>query len=51
MTPCSGCHQKKRLGRGTISKTVIAGVKDHKTGKVSATVVEAADAKNLQVFL
>ena len=44
-------NKKKRLGRGTVGKAVVAGVKDRKTGKISATVVEAADAKTLQAFI
>ena len=44
-------NKKQRLGRGTVGKAVVAGVRDRKTNKVSATVVEAADAKSLQAFL
>ena len=44
-------NKKQRLGRGTVGKAVVAGVKDRKTGKISATVVKAADATTLQAFI
>ena len=47
----SKARRNELKGRGTVGKAIIAGVKDRKTGKISATVVEAADAKTLQAFI
>ena len=44
-------NKKLRAGRGGVGKTIIAGAKDRKTGKVSARVIEEADAKTLQGFV
>ena len=43
-------HAKKRLraGRGMVGKIAVAGVKDRKTGKVFAAVVNSTDAETLQ---
>ena len=41
----------KNKGRGTAGKTIIAGVKDRATNKVSAAVVEKTDAYTLQTFV
>lgn len=46
-------HSKKRLrpGGGTAGKTAVAGVKDRRTNKISAAVVERTDAITLQDFV
>ena len=46
-------HSNKRLkaGRGTVGKTVVAGVKDRSTNKVSAAVVPGTDRLALQGFV
>ena len=44
-------NKKKRLGRGGVGKTAVAGAKDRNTNCVSAEVVEATDAKTLQGFV
>ena len=46
-------HSKKKLraGRGPVGKTAVAGVKDRKTNRVSAGVVERTDAVTLQAFV
>ena len=41
----------KNKSRGTAGKTIIAGVKDRSTNKVSAAVVESTDAYTLQTFV
>ena len=43
-------HAAKRLraGRGMVGKTAVAGVRDRKTGKVFAAVVNSTDAETLQ---
>ena len=38
-------------GRGTVGKTVVVGVKDRATNRVSAAVVEGTDAQTLQGFI
>ena len=38
-------------GRGAVGKTVVAGVKDRRTNKVSAAVVAGTDARTLQAFV
>ena len=43
--------KKLRAGRGGVGKTIVAGAKDRETGKVSAKVIEEADAKTLQGFV
>ena len=43
--------RKGLKGRGGIGKAIVAGVKDRETGEVSASVVEAGDAKTLQAFV
>ena len=49
----SNKHSRKKLraGRGGVGKAIIAGAKDRATGKVSARVIEEADAKTLQGFV
>ena len=44
-------NKKKRLGRGGIGKSAIAGAKDRATNEVRAEVVEATDAKTRQGFI
>ena len=44
-------NKKQHLGRGGVGKAAIVGAKDRATNKVSAEVVEATDAKNLQGFV
>ena len=44
-------NKKLRAGRGGAGKAVVAGAKDRGTNRVSAEVVEAADAKTLQRFV
>ena len=44
-------HKKLRQGRGTVGKTVVAGVKDRETGLVSAAVVPGTDRETLQPFV
>ena len=43
-------HGKKKLraGRGGVGKAIVAGAKDRATGRVSAKIVDEADAKTLQ---
>ena len=38
-------------GRGTVGKTIVAGVKDRETGKVSARVVKDTEKETLQSFV
>ena len=46
-------HAKKKLhaGRGGVGKTIVAGAKDRATNRVSARIVESADAKTLTKFV
>ena len=46
-------HAKKKLkaGRGTVGKIAVAGVKDRKTNKVSAKVIEKTDSETLHGFI
>ena len=44
-------NKKQRLGRGGVGKAIVAGAKDRATGKVSAKVIEEADALTLQGFV
>ena len=47
-------HAKKRKtlqGRGTGGKKAVAGIKDRKTKKVRARVVDSTDAVTLQSFV
>ncbi len=44
-------NKKQRLGRGGVGKAIVAGAKDRATGKVSAKIVDEADAKILQAFV
>ena len=46
-------HSKRKAlkGRGPVGKTAVAGVKDRRTNKVSAAVVEQTDAQTLQTFI
>ena len=39
--------RKEQTGRGAVGKAIVAGVKDRKTGKVSARVVKGTDAATL----
>lgn len=43
--------KKQKQGRGTVGKDPVAGVKDRKTGKVSAAPVDKADGENLRQFV
>lgn len=43
--------KKLRLGRGTVGKIVVAGVKDRPTNRVSAQVVAGTDTETLQGFV
>ena len=46
-------HRRKKanLGRGSVGKAIVAGVKDRKTGKVTARVVQSTDQKTLHKFV
>ena len=44
-------HKKLRAGRGTVGKTAVAGIKDRKTGKVRAKVVENVTGETLTGFV
>ena len=46
-------HSSKKLkaGRGTIGKTPVVGIKDRKTNKVKAQVVNSTDSPTLQGFV
>ena len=46
-------HMSKKLnaGRGSVGKSVVVGVKDRKTRKVSAVVVGNADRETLEAFI
>lgn len=43
--------KKLRAGRGPVGKAIVAGVRDRKTGKVSAAVVDGTDRRTLQGFV
>lgn len=43
--------KKLRAGRGTVGKTAVVGVKDRRTNRVNAAVVETTDAPTLQGFV
>ncbi|MDE0147844.1 MAG: IS1595 family transposase [Rhodospirillaceae bacterium] len=49
----SNKHADKKLqaGRGTVGKSIVAGVRDRVTGKVSAEVVPYNDRRTLQSFV
>ena len=47
----SKAKRKELTGRGTSGKTVVVGVRDRATGRVSAAVVEGTDAETLQSFI
>ena len=46
-------HQSKKLhaGRGTTGKTAVVGIKERKTKKIVASVVEKTDKESLQSFV
>ena len=44
-------NKKLRAGRGPVGKTAVLGVKDRKTGAVSAAVVEHVDQRTLHGFV
>ena len=46
-------HESKKLhaGRGPVGKAAVVGAKDRETGKVSASVVPATDARTLSGFV
>lgn len=44
-------HLKLKAGRGTVGKTVVAGLKDRKTGQIRAQVVESTDGATLKQFV
>ena len=43
--------KKQRSGRGTVGKTVVAGVKDRETNRISAAVVPTTQRRELQRFV
>lgn len=43
--------KKLRMGRGTVGKTAVAGVKDRETNRISAAVVETTERRELQRFV
>ena len=43
--------KKLRAGRGTVGKTVVAGVKDRETNRISAAVVPTTERRELQRFV
>ena len=43
--------RKELTGRGAVGKSVVVGVKDRRTNRVSAGVVEGTDAWTLQTFI
>ncbi len=47
----SKAKRKELMGRGSVGKTIVAGVKDRPSKRVSAAVVEKTDAKTLQKFV
>jgi len=47
----SNSRRKTMTGRGSVGKTAVVGAKDRKTGKVTATVVQATDRETLQGFV
>ena len=46
-------HKDKKLkaGRGTVGKAIVAGIKDRKSNKINAKVVEETSADTLQGFV
>ena len=44
-------RKKKHLGRGTIGKTAVAGLKDRKTNKIHAEVVSNVNRKTMHKFV
>lgn len=44
-------HKKLRAGRGAVGKTAVAGIRDRKTGKVRAKVVEDVTSRTLTGFV
>ena len=46
-------HNSKRsnAGRGSVGKTVVAGIKDRETNEAKANVVEHTDSETLQGFV
>ena len=47
----SKSRRRQLTGRGAVGKTVVVGVKDRKTNRISAAVVEGTDACTLQAFI
>ena len=47
----SKAKRKELTGRGPVGKSVVVGVKDRRTNRVSAAVVEGTDAWTLQTFI
>ena len=43
--------KKKRLGRGTVGKAIVVGMKDRPSGRVAARVVASNDARTLTGFV
>ena len=43
--------KRRNLGRGTVGKTIVAGIKDRATNQVTARVVEDTKARTLQRFV
>ncbi len=44
-------HKKANLGRGTVGKVAVVGVRERDSGMVAAKVVDAANAHTLQGFV
>ncbi len=44
-------RNRKKLGRGPVTKTAVVGVKDRQTKRVAARVVRSTDSKTLQSFV
>ena len=43
--------RKQLTGRGTIGKTIVIGVKDRRTNRISAAVIENTDTETLHAFI
>ena len=47
----SNAKRRELTGRGTAGKTIVVGVKDRDTNRISAAVVEGTDAKTMHAFI
>ena len=47
----SKSKRRRITGRGTVGETVVVGVKDRKSNRISAAAVEGTDACTLQAFI